>query len=434
MTSSITPSSPFAAATASSAASSSGSSSPAAPAFSSSGAPSRRRRSWPVVAGATAVVVGLLSAAACSSPTAQGPPAAGDVSVVAAPQASNGSGSDRTSEAARQALLRDVLDRHRAAGEFVGARIALRDPDGTITQAESGTTTIDPASGPVDPDLAWNVGSVTKTFVAVVVLQLVEEGAVDLDAGIDAWFPDLPGADRITIRQLLQHTSGLGEYKDQPAVLRDPTRRWAPSDLIAVAEAGGRAGEPGGAHHYANTNYIVLGEIVGKVTGHDWSDEVRTRIVEPLGLTHTGEMGDERPVGYQAADGAFVDTTWSSDPSIGGAAGALQSTGPDLLRFVTALADGTLLSPSSLAAMRTFVEAEDYSQFGIVHGYGLGLERYVLDGLTVEGHMGTGDAQSAYVGYDTERGTAVAVMTNTATPGPQAMMAVEALTAVRAVG
>ena len=413
---------------------SSESSSPAASALSSSGTPIRRRRSWPVVTGATAVLVGLLSAAACSSPTAQGPPAAGDVPVVAAPQASNGSAPDRTADVARQALLRDVLDRHLAAGEFVGARIALRVPDGTITQAESGTATIDPASSPVDPDLAWNVGSVTKTFVAVVVLQLAEEGAVDLDGGIDAWFPDLPGADRITVRQLLQHTSGLGEYKDQPDVLRDPTRRWTPSELIAVAEAGGRVGEPGGAHHYANTNYIVLGEIVGKVTGHAWADEVRTRVVEPLGLAHTGEISDERPVGYQAADSAFVDATWSSDPSIGGAAGAMQSTGRDLLRVVTALADGTLLSPPSLAAMRTFVAAEDYSQFGIVHGYGLGLERYVLDGLTVEGHMGTGDAQSAYVGYDTERGTAVAVMTNTATPGPQAIMAVEALTAVRAIG
>src|SRR5436190_1635498 len=163
MTSSIDPSSPFAFPTPSPSVSSAASA--------ASGGPRRRRRPWPMVAGAT-VVVSLLSIAACSSSTAQGPPVGGDVPVVAAQPA----GATSASGTARQALLRDVLDHHRTAGEFVGARIALRDPDGTVTQAESGTATIDPASGPVDPDLAWNVGSVTKTFVAVVVLQLAEEG------------------------------------------------------------------------------------------------------------------------------------------------------------------------------------------------------------------------------------------------------------------
>ena len=216
--------------------------------------------------------------------------------------------------------------------------------------------------------------------------------------------------------------------------MSDQQRMWTPSELIAVAEAGGRVGEPGGPHHYSNTNYIVLGEIIRKVTGQTWADEVRTRIVEPLGLTHTSEITTERPIGYQVVDSSFVDTTFGTHPSVGGAAGDLQSTDRDLLRFVTALADGTLLSPASRAAMQTFVPAEDLSQFGIVHGYGLGLERYELDAITIDGHMGTGDAQSAYVGYDIDTGTSVAVMTNTATPGPQAIMAIEALIAAGQAG
>src|SRR3712207_1194826 len=121
---------------------------------------------------------------------------------------------------------------------------------------------------------SWNIGSATKPFVAVVVLQLAEEGAIDLDAGIERFLPDLPGAERITPRQLLQHTSGLGEYLDQPAVRTDAQRAWTPAELIAVAEAAGRVGEPGGPYHYANTNYIVLGEIVEQVTGRSWADEV----------------------------------------------------------------------------------------------------------------------------------------------------------------
>ena len=117
-------------------------------------------------------------------------------------------------------MLDRILESHHAAGEFVGARIALRDRDGTITEVTAGTPTVDPASAPVDPDVPWNIGSATKTFVAVVVLQLADEGHLDLDAGIERFLPDLPGADRITPRQLLQHTSGLGEYNDEPAVLQ----------------------------------------------------------------------------------------------------------------------------------------------------------------------------------------------------------------------
>jgi hypothetical protein len=93
-----------------------------------------------------------------------------------------------------------------------------------------------------------------------------------------------------------------------------------------------------------------------------------------------------------------------------------------------------LLSPESQQAMRAFVPGEDYSQFGITHSYGLGLEQYANEGITVVGHMGTGDAQSAFIGYDAAHDIAVAVMTNTANPGPQAIMAVEALMAVAEAG
>ena len=241
------------------------------------------------------------------------------------------------------------------------------------------------------------------------VLQLAEEGAIDLDAGIDSFMPELAGASRITPRQLLQHTSGLAEYINEPAVVNDANRPWTPAELIAVAEATGRVGQPGEAFHYSNTNFIILGEIIQQVTGHRWSDEVRTRIVEPLGLTHTREATDQRPVGYKVLDdGSFVDSTFSADPSIGGAAGALLGTSRDLVTFGRALRDGTLLSPESMAAMRTFVPGEDYSPYGIVHGSGLGLEQYATDGLTVNGHMGTGEAQSAFYGVDIERGSGTA--------------------------
>ncbi len=232
----------------------------------------------------------------------------------------------------------------------------------------------------------------------------------------------------------MQHTSGLNEYINDPTVRSDAQREWTPSELIAVAEAAGRTGEPGGSHHYSNVNYVILGEIIEQLTGRPWADEVNARIVQPLAMTATSVMHDERPVGYVIADGSFVDATFVADPSIGGAAGAIQSTGRDLLLFAAALMDGRLLSPASQAAMQTFVPADDLSQFGIEHGYGLGLERYATESITVDGHMGTGEAQSAFLGYDAEHHTAVAVMTNTAVAGPQAFMAFEVLTGLIAPG
>ena len=140
-------------------------------------------------------------------------------------------------------------------------------------------------------------------------------------------------------------------------------------------------------------------------------------------------MTDQRPSATQVVDGSFVDATTSISPSIGGAAGGMQSTGRDLLLFATALADGTLLSPESQAAMQAFVPGEDYSQFGIVHSYGLGLERYATDNITVDRPHG-------------HRRSAVGVLRLRPRPrhrrrrddqhrhaGPQAFMAVEALTA-----
>jgi D-alanyl-D-alanine carboxypeptidase len=379
------------------------------------------------VAAGLAVAGVLLTAAACSSSADDASPG---VAIAPAPSTTAPPPSTSAQTGAARSVLDQILESHRAAGEFVGARIAVRDRSGTVTEVTSGTQTVDPASPPVDPNVPWNVGSVTKTFVAVVTLQLADEGRLDLDAGISRYFPNLPGADRITPRELLQHTSGLHEYNDQPAVLQNMTRKWTPSELIAVAEAAGRVDEPGAASHYSNTNYVVLGETIEQITGHPWADEVRTRIVEPLGLTGTKLVADNPPVGYKIVDGSFVDATSSADPSVGGAAGGLLSTDHDLLRLATALADGRLLSPASQAAMETFVPGEDYSQFGIDHGYGLGLERYKSDAVTVVGHMGTGEIQSAFLGYDPDHGTAIAVATNTAVPGPQAIMAVEALTAL----
>lgn len=320
-----------------------------------------------------------------------------------------------------------ILERHRARREFPGGVMALREASGASFTVTSGLADPDHGSAPVDASVPWIIGSATKTFVAVVVLQLEQEGKLDLDAKVGTLLPDLPAVARLTPRQLLQHTSGLNEYLHTAPVDRDAKRPWGARELIAVAVARGALSEPGARYHYANTNYLVLGEIIEKVTQRPWHAEIRTRILEPLALQHTGYFGEPSAPrlgpGHVIERGRFVEATDLWHPSVGGAAGAMYSTTADLLEFTQALFEGNLLDARRTAEMRSFVDCADLGRIG--HGYGLGLERYTVNGLTLLGHMGTGSAHSSFIGYDPTSRTAVAVQINAANPGPAAIMAAE---------
>ena len=309
-----------------------------------------RRRSRRLTIAATSVIVALTFASACSSGESSGdPPSAPSTpapTVVVPPTEASGPPTSDTS--ALQGQLTGILDTHRANHEFAGAVLALREADGTTLTVTSGTKELSSDSGAVDPNVPWNIGSLTKTFVAVVVLQLADEGAIDLDAGIGPYFPELPALAPITPRQLLQHTSGLNEYWPSAPVLEDAGRVWTPMEEIAVAEAAGRFGAPGASYHYSNTNYVILGELITRVTSEQWDDAVRERITEPLGMGSTGLVGFDAAPGFIATDGTLAPFDSASvHPSVGGAAGGMQSTASDLLVFIEALADGRLLSDRS---------------------------------------------------------------------------------------
>ena len=336
------------------------------------------------------------------------------------------------------AMLRTELAGH-ADDPLVGAVVGIQVPGDEPVVVAAGHQSIEVGAAAVDASIPWAIGSVTKTFVAVVVLQLVDEGELALDDPIGPLLEgtgvEIADADTITVRQLLQHTSGLAEYIDEPAVTSQGDRVWSPAELVAVAEAHGRIDAPGGGHHYANTNYVVLGEIVRHVTGHTWDDEVRRRRGEPLGLDSTGLIGDERSPGYAVVDGRPVEVVGAGDPSVGGAAGAMQSTVADLLVYVGAVRDGTLVSPEMREAMLQMVEVGDLTDLGVEHSYGLGIERYAIGGVEVIGHLGvaTPAGQSAFIGWDPATGTLIAVQLNIGVGGPQAFIAIEALTAARSL-
>ncbi|MBW4717948.1 serine hydrolase domain-containing protein [Saccharothrix obliqua] len=263
-----------------------------------------------------------------------------------------------------------------------------------LMRVEDGTGVSSHAAGEARVDGHFRIGSVTKTFVATVVLQLVDEGRVALDDPISRYVDGVPDGAAITVRQVLDHTSGLYDYAHE----RDwSTNRWRgtarfrsyqPRELLDVAFGHPANFPPGTSWRYSNTNYVVAGLLIERVTGRPYGVEVGRRVIEPLGLRHTSVPGN-RPWlphpharGYTEVDGRLVDATLMN-PSLDWAAGEMISTAEDLSRFLDALLGGRLLSPASLAAMRTTQST------GSIFAYGLGLQRFDLPcGRSVWGHGG----------------------------------------------
>ncbi|MEP6807498.1 MAG: serine hydrolase domain-containing protein [Chloroflexota bacterium] len=212
------------------------------------------------------------------------------------------------------------------------------------------------------------IASVTKTFTAAIVLQLVDEGRVRLEAEVTDYLPEVAIAHGVTVKQLLSHTSGIA---DLLAPMRDrlnaePRRIWQPAEVLALI--GPAAFAPGSSYGYSNSNYVIAGMLVERVTGNPFADELERRITGPLKLLGTGfpENGGHPNLLGPSWASAF----WTS--------AALDSDASDLVRWGDALYGGDILSPASLASMLDFN----------ADGYGMGAERYTLGGLPGYGHSG----------------------------------------------
>ncbi len=304
----------------------------------------------------------------------------------------------------------------------------------------------------------FRMGSNTKTMVATVVLQLVAEDRLQLTDPVEKWLPGLiPDGTAITVRTLLNHTSGLFNYTNDPAVLKaftgQDTRQWTPGELLAAGVRHDPLFDPGTDYSYSNTNYIALGLVAEKATGHSLGDLIRRRIAGPLHLKNTyldtgaGTGSDTGPKGgsgsaavkgsalahgYEpdaarigpllpagtpegtafagpARPAGYVDTT-SINTSTQWAAGGIVSTARDWARFSGALLSGALLPPAQLKAMRTTVAEE--AQFPN-RRYGLGLEEVVTPCGTVWGHSGQVPGYSSENYTDATGRRTVSVLTGT---------------------
>ncbi|MFD0273709.1 serine hydrolase domain-containing protein [Kitasatospora sp. NPDC127111] len=289
-----------------------------------------------------------------------------------------------------------------------GVQAHLVTPDGRNVTATSGVADLTTRQ-PVPPGGHFRMASVTKTFVATVILQLVGDGRLTLDDPVERWLPGVVSGNgndgrAITLRQLLQHTSGIhDDYPDYTSAQDFDRHRYdtqTPEQAVDRAMRHRPDFPPGTEWRYGNTGYVLLGMIIHRVTGHPWHEEVRDRLVRPLGLDHTFLPGASPTLPqphartYQrfVAGEPLVDVTEQVGSGTNGEAG-LVSTTADLNTFFRALLGGRLLPPAQLAQMTEAVPVgAEFEQLMPGARDGLGLfSRPLSCGGVYWGHEG-GDA------------------------------------------
>lgn len=291
---------------------------------------------------------------------------------------------------------------------------------GKVTALQSGLADID-AGTPMVARSRYRIGSQTKTYVATAVLQLVAQHRIHLGAPANRYLPRLlAGQPRITVRQLLNHTSGLYEFNDDPRVLAPYLEGhlghvWMPRRLVRIALSHKPVARPGTAYHYSNTNYVLAGLMVRAVTGHRLGDVLRNRVFSKAHLDAT-TFTKARTLPAPAAHGYFVfpgddqlDDITSLYP-YPWASGAAVSTARDVARFYRQLLSGRLLPRRLMTAMKATVDSS--SEEGRGSRYGLGLQRFRTPCGPAWGHGGNFAGYVTYVYSSPSGGRQTVLMLN----------------------
>nr|WP_294169714.1 serine hydrolase domain-containing protein [uncultured Sphingomonas sp.] len=337
------------------------------------------------------------------------------------------------SDAQLKAAVDRIAAEALAAGEAAGFAVAVVE-DGRVRLARGyGFADLEQRT-PVSADTVFRIGSVTKEFTAAGVLLLAERGRLSLDDRLAKFVPDFPRAGEVTIRQLLNHTSGIRNYTSVPDFLPAVSPRdYTTADFIKVIGAVDPLYDfaPGTSWSYSNSGYFLLGAVIERVSGQRYADFLQTNMFRPLGLLHTkpddlGEIVSGRAEGYDkdpARPGAFRNAGHLS-MSVAAAAGAMRSTAGDLARWHEALLGGRVLKPESLALMTTPGRLADgrlaslarpaaQTIPGVVSDYGLGIATSVRDGRRGIGHGGSINGFNAALQTYPEIRTTVVLLTNT---------------------
>jgi D-alanyl-D-alanine carboxypeptidase len=239
------------------------------------------------------------------------------------------------------------------------------------------------------PETEYRIGSISKTFTAVMIMQLVQEGKLTLDTKLAKFYPRIANAKQITIAEMLSHRSGIYSFTDFRG--HDWTVPHTHEQILKIIYDHKPEFKPGAKYSYCNSNFTLLGWIIETVTKKSYAENLEERITKPLGLTHTYYGGAIGTHPHEAHPFDF-DSVWSdvgeTDMSVPGGAGAIVSTPGDLIRFIDALFKAKLTTQASLDTMRHMTD-----------GYGFGLTFAPFSGRKLYGHNGHIDAFESFIGY-----------------------------------
>jgi D-alanyl-D-alanine carboxypeptidase len=325
------------------------------------------------------------------------------------------------------ARLQAQLDRLRLRGGVPGVSATIVFTDGTTWTGASGLA--DVATGTaVTPDTGFSLASMTKTFVAALILDLVADGELSLDDRAADLLPDIAIDERITIHQLLDHTSGIHDFFLNPtidaALQGDRAAPWSVTQTLTYV--GRPYFAPGTGWRYSNTNYLLLGLIAERLTGTDLATALRTRFLDPLDLDHTWIQAAETPPAPTSHGYRFTGPATSLEPidlsdgsplmpftsvvTAAGGAGSMAGTSADAARWARLLYRGDVLGRDSLALMVGDVEV--VAGYRPPVPYGLGVQAFVIDGRQTLGHSGRFLGFRGAMRYLVAEDVSIAVLTN----------------------
>ena len=296
-----------------------------------------------------------------------------------------------------EAAVDEALSESGAPGAIAG--VWTPEGDWVVAKGEANIETVEP----MNTSDIFRIGSITKTFVATVVLTMVDDGLLSLDDKLSEYYPDFPRGDEITVRMLLNHTSGIFSWDEDETVFeelyQDPGAGWTIEGMIQLALEHPFYFDPGTGQHYSNINYFLLGMIIEDVSGQTLQKAIEERTAEPLGLENTFlpesvDYEGETLHGYEDVDGELVDVTGSEIEEVisfdlAWAAGGMVTTLDDLNVWAKALATGELLSEEMHQEQMDFVDTTPEGS-PIKTGYGLGVSEsdvWVGHSGAVVGHM-----------------------------------------------
>ncbi len=251
----------------------------------------------------------------------------------------------------------------------------------------------------------FRIGSITKVFTAVMIFQLIEEGKLSLKTKLSEFYPQIPNSKKITISDMLSHQSGIYNFTDNEAYQQYMTSKKTKEEMVKMISILKSDFKPGSKTEYSNSNYVLLGYIIEKITNSTYQQELKKRITSKLNLTNTYYGGKIETQANEAASYKFEDGKWvlqpETDMSIPHGAGAIVSTPKDLTAFITALFNGKLISLISLKDMKE-----------IKGGLGKGAIQFTFGSRIAYGYNGGIDGFNSSLGFFRDENLAISLLSN----------------------